>query len=99
MLKVTGGIGRSKVDLPGPSGHVTLGRTSELVIGLDYQVSGEALTATLTSEPFAILSIEGVSKGRTPIALPPIGKVPVALELRRLGGEPVRFVVSADLAR
>ncbi len=98
-VSVSGPFGRSKVSLAGSGGHVMLGQMGELSVGLDWSPAGDGLAAKITCEPWAILSIDGVSKGRTPIALPGLGRSPLPVELRRLGGEPVQFLLSAEMAK
>jgi serine/threonine-protein kinase len=98
-VSASGSFGKAKVTLTEASGHVVLRKVQDLVIGLDYNVSGGVVTARLTCEPWAIVSIDGVSRGKTPIALPALGRTPLPIELRRMGSDPVSFVVTADLAR
>lgn len=98
-VSASGPFGKAKVTLTDSSGHVTLRKVQELVIGLDYSIVGGALSAKITSEPWAIVSIDGVSKGKTPIALPALGRTPLPIELRRMGGSPVSLVLTAEVAK
>jgi hypothetical protein len=56
------------------------------------------LSAKITCEPWAIVSVDGVSKGKTPIPLPSLGRTPLPIELRRIGGDPIKLVLTAEVA-
>jgi eukaryotic-like serine/threonine-protein kinase len=64
MSVIVGGS-RHQVDLAAQSGHVMLVRSGGLTIGADYAISGGVVSAKITCEPFAIVAVDGVTKGVT----------------------------------
>jgi eukaryotic-like serine/threonine-protein kinase len=98
-VTVAGTGGRKHVDLTSASGHAALTQANGLSIGLDYSISGGTMSGKITSDPWAIVSIGGVSKGKTPVPLPPLGKHPVDLELVHPGSDRVQIVLSGDVAQ
>lgn len=62
---------------------------------LSYRAEESALQATLTSEPWTIVAVDGVSVGKTPVALPDLAQRRVRLELRRPDADPISFELFA----
>jgi serine/threonine protein kinase len=66
-----------------------------IAVSLSYRVEDSALQATLTSEPWTIVAVDGLSVGRTPVPLPDLLHRPVRLELRRPGAAPISLELYA----
>ena len=58
-------------------------------------LQGEALHATLSSNPWAVVSVDGISLSRTPVALKLQAKSQ-RIELRRPGLAPLNLVVGLE---
>jgi len=79
-----------KFDLPvtADSGTIEVGDgTSPFKLSLDYAVSGGGLTLKVNSVPFAIVSVNGPSKGRTPVSDIRVEKTMTVLEMKQPGSD------------
>ena len=81
-------VGAFNLPVTSGSGSIEVGDGStEFKIQLDYAVANGAMTLKVNSVPFAIASIDGPSRGRTPIADVKIEKKMTVLELKHPGAE------------
>ena len=70
------------------SGTITVGDdTTAFKVTLEYTVQGSEMTFKLDSKPFAIVSIDGPSKGKTPVSDIKIEKKLTVVELKKPGQE------------
>jgi hypothetical protein len=92
-----GALGPNRFDLFKPSGHETVGHAGDFTLSIDYKVSGSTLNATLTSEPWAIVSIDGVRSGKTPVELPALTRRPISLELTHPGVTSARALLAGEV--
>ncbi|MBI5546857.1 MAG: hypothetical protein HY901_23490 [Deltaproteobacteria bacterium] len=76
------------------SGSVRLGEVEGMAIALSYSSSAEGLKATLECQPWAIVAVNGISVGKTPVALD-LKDAAVKVELRRPGAAPVILRLAA----
>ena len=92
-VKVGGGapqkqVGAFNLTVSSETGTIEVGDDqSQFKVQLDYAVSGGALTVKVNSTPWAIASINGPSRGRTPVADLKIEKSQTVVELKRPGQE------------
>lgn len=77
------------------SGSIKLAELEGLAIALDYQESANGLQATVRCEPWAIVSLDGISIGKTPVRIPKLAAKPIDVELRRPGRPAVDVLLSA----
>jgi hypothetical protein len=54
---------------------------------LDYAIGGGAMTVKVNSQPFAIVSVNGPSKGRTPVSDIKVEKTMTVLEMKQPGSD------------
>ncbi len=77
-------------------GVLKLVKRSGMAVYLDYSADEAGLQAQLRCEPWAILSIDGVSIGKTPVALPSLLNHSLRLELRRPGVPPLEIILGVE---
>ena len=93
LRRLTGLFGDRKVSSPRnaiteQSGTITVGDdTTAFKVTLEYTVQGSEMTFKLDSKPFAIVSIDGPSKGKTPVSDIKIEKKLTVVELKKPGQE------------
>jgi serine/threonine protein kinase len=81
-------VGAFNLPVTADRGSIEVGDSStEFKVTLDYVVSGGVMTFKVNSAPFAIASIDGPSRGRTPIADVKVEKKMTVVELKRPGAE------------
>ena len=93
-------VGAFNLPVTEGSGTIEVGDSStQFKVSLDYAVSGGAITFKVKSEPWAIASINGTSKGKTPVADVKVEKAMTVLELKKPGsdaGMPLRLLFKAN---
>ncbi len=81
-------VGAFNLPVTAGSGSIEVGDAStEFKVQLDYAVAGGVMTLKINSVPFSIASIDGPSRGRTPIAGVKVEKKMTVVELKRPGAE------------
>ncbi|MGZ6141849.1 MAG: serine/threonine protein kinase [Myxococcales bacterium] len=91
-------VGTFNLPITSDSGTIEVGDDStQFKVSLDYTVSGSAISFKINSNPWAIASVNGTSKGRTPIADLKVEKADKAtvVELKKPGsdtGMPLRLL-------
>jgi len=81
------------------TGSMKVAEVSGMIVTVSYKVVGEALSTTLECQPWAIAAVNGISVGKTPVALPELKDHPVKVELRRPGSPQITLQISAKKAR
>ena len=61
--------------------------TSQFRVTLEYTSVGREMSVKIKSEPWSIVSVDQVSKGKTPIAEVKIGDALVTVEFKKPGQE------------
>jgi cytoskeletal protein RodZ len=81
-------VGAFNLPVTADSGTAEVGDDSTpYKIGLDYAVANGALTVKVSSTPWAIVSVGGTSKGKTPVADIKIEKTMTVVELKKPGSD------------
>ncbi len=73
-------------------------KAGDVAVGVHYTVGKGAVIARVTSEPWALVFVDGVGKGRTPAALPPMSSGATQIELKIPPERSVQFTLSVELA-
>ena len=77
-------------------GTVKLTKRSGMVVYLDYSTNEKRFQAQVRCEPWAIVAVDGVSIGKTPVALPSLPEATVKLDLRRPGVSPFEIMLGIE---
>ena len=81
-------VGAFNLPVTAESGTIEVGDgATEFKVQLDYAISGGTVTFKVNSVPFAIVSVDGPSRGRTPVSSVKVEKKMTVLELKRPGAE------------
>jgi hypothetical protein len=79
-------VGEFKLPLTSENGEIEVGDAStQFKVQLEYAVSGAAVSFKVNSVPWAIASVDGPSRGRTPLADVKVDKKMTVVELKRPG--------------
>jgi hypothetical protein len=89
------GLGASVRRTLSGSAQLQIWEAEGVAVSLSYRVEDSALRTTLTSEPWTIVAVDGLSVGKTPVPLPDLLRRPVRLELRRPGAAPISLELYA----
>jgi hypothetical protein len=74
--------------LTAESGTIEVGDDStQFKVSLDYAVAGGAVTFKVNSTPWAIVSVNTTSRGRTPVADVKVEKTMTVVELKKPGSD------------
>jgi hypothetical protein len=78
--------GAQKIPVTKDSGTIEFGdATTQFRVTADYTVSGKELVLKIKSDPWAIVSVDQVSKGKTPVSDIKIGETLVTVEFKKPG--------------
>ena len=81
-------VGLQKLPVTAGNGTIEVGdATSQFKVTLEYTTANKEMTVKVKSEPWAIVSVDQVSKGKTPVADVKIGDALVTVELKKPGQE------------
>jgi hypothetical protein len=81
-------VGAFNLPMTAESGSIEVGDDStQFKVSLDYAVAGGATTFKVSSTPWAILSVNTTSRGRTPVADVKVEKTMTVLELKKPGSD------------
>ncbi len=81
-------VGAFNLPVTAESGTIEVGDdASQFKISLDYKVAGGSMSFKVNSVPWAIASVNGPSRGRTPVADLKVEKTVTVLELKKPGSE------------
>ena len=79
-------VGAFNLPVTAESGTIEVGDDStQFKVSLDYTVAGGAMSLKVNSVPWAIASVNGPSRGRTPVADLKVQKTMTVLELKKPG--------------
>jgi hypothetical protein len=79
-------VGAFNLPVTADSGTIEVGDTgTQLKVQLDYAVSGGGITFRVNSVPWSIASVNGPSKGRTPVSDLKVDRTMTVLELKKPG--------------
>ncbi|MCA1826219.1 MAG: protein kinase [Myxococcales bacterium] len=88
-------VGAFSLPVSADNGTIEVGDDStQFKVSLDYTVAGSSITFRVKSEPWAIATINGTSKGRTPVTDIKVEKAITLVELKKPGsdvGMPLRL--------
>ena len=81
-------VGAFNLPVTAESGTIEVGDDStQFKVSLDYTVAGGAMSLKVNSVPWAIASVNGPSRGRTPVADLKVEKSMTVLELKKPGSD------------
>jgi hypothetical protein len=81
-------VGAFNLPVTAESGTIEVGDDStQFKVALDYAVASGAMTMKINSVPWAIASVDGPTRGRTPVAGMKVERKMTVLELKRPGQE------------
>jgi len=82
-------VGQFNLPITRTDGSISVGDDSTMFkVKIDYQIQGGVAVLKVNSEPWAIASVNGPSKGRTPVADVRIdNKTTTLVELRKPGAD------------
>jgi hypothetical protein len=81
-------VGAFNLPVTATSGFIEVGDDStQFKVQLEYAIAGGAMTMKVNSVPWAIASVDGPSRGRTPLAGMKVERKMTVLELKRPGQE------------
>jgi serine/threonine-protein kinase len=96
VLHISGTPGTKRIPITQESGRVSLPAVGDFDVTLDYAFEGGRLAAHLSTQPWAIVYVNGVSKGKSPATLVTNEVGPLQVELHRPGSEPVVLMLSTS---
>ena len=81
-------VGAFNLPVTADSGTIEVGDDStQFKVDLDYAVASGAATFKVSSTPWAILSVNSTSRGKTPVADVKVEKTMTVLELKKPGAD------------
>ena len=94
QLVVEGSFGTKSARLKADSSRVRLFETNGLKVSAALRAEGKKTIVVLSTDPWAIVGLDGISAGKTPVDVPDLETRAVQVELRRPSSEPVTFVLT-----
>ena len=93
-------VGAFNLPVTADSGTIEVGdESTQFKVSLDYTIAGGSILFKIKSEPWAIASVNGTSKGKTPVADIKVEKAITLVELKKPGsdnGMPLRLGFKAN---